>query len=475
MSATLDAAPVAELLDDAPVVTSDGRAFQVDTRWLDRPLPQGSRLERGRAPDPDRRRRAVETGGTVLVFLPGEGEIRRVMALLSAHGSRHPAAVRRAGRQGPARRDVGPGASGGEVVLATAIAETSLTIPTGADGGGCGAARRARFDPGSGMSRLVTERVSRAEADQRRGRAGRVAPGICYRLWARVEEGALPAYAPRRNRPWRTCRGWRWSWPAGGPTPPDLAFLSPRPPKGRCPRTRSAARRLEALDAGRAHHRSRPGPGAAAAAPAPGAYAGPGGTGGGRSGGAAGGPRPPARRGRGPGVAPDRHPRPQAVPEQVNRQGVQRMPRRGAPPDAARWGTSPRCRRGRMAALAYPDRIGLRRKGDDARFVLSGGKGAVIDKADVLAGQRLIVAADLDGDPREASIRMAATLERGRAARPSWRPHRPGMHVCLNGRAATAGCWPANRTALARWCWPTASGATPPTMPLPVPRWRVCA
>ena len=81
-------------------------------------------------------------------------------------------------------------------MLATAIAETSLTIPdvrVVVDGG---RARRARFDPGSGMSRLVTERVTRAEAEQRRGRAGRVAPGWCYRLWTRGEEGALAAFPP---------------------------------------------------------------------------------------------------------------------------------------------------------------------------------------------------------------------------------------------------------------------------------------
>ena len=81
-------------------------------------------------------------------------------------------------------------------MLATAIAETSLTIPGVRVVVDAGRARRARFDPGSGMTRLVTERVSRAEAEQRRGRAGRVAPGTCYRMWARAEEGSLPAFAP---------------------------------------------------------------------------------------------------------------------------------------------------------------------------------------------------------------------------------------------------------------------------------------
>ncbi|MFL2777956.1 MAG: DEAD/DEAH box helicase, partial [Paracoccus marcusii] len=179
MSATLDAGPVAAMLDDAPVVTSEGRAFPVETRWLDRPLPAGGRLADdaarliARAEDETR-----ETGGTILAFLPGEGEIRRVTAALSGTGCEVlplygalPAAAQRAA--------LAPPGAVRRIVLATAIAETSLTIPGVRVVVDTGRARRARFDPGSGMSRLVTERVSRAEAEQRRGRAGRVAPGIC--------------------------------------------------------------------------------------------------------------------------------------------------------------------------------------------------------------------------------------------------------------------------------------------------------
>ena len=94
-------------------------------------------------------------------------------------------------------------------MLATAIAETSLTIPDVRVVVDAGRARRARFDPGSGMTRLVTERVTRAEAEQRRGRAGRVAPGWCYRLWTRGEEGGarrLPAAGDRQRRPRRRSR-----------------------------------------------------------------------------------------------------------------------------------------------------------------------------------------------------------------------------------------------------------------------------
>ena len=191
MSATLDAAPVAALMGDAPVVTSAGRAFPVDTRWLPRALAPALRFEPAMASLIRAALHDIPEGG-LLAFLPGEGEIRRVAAALGdlpgctvvpLYGAMEFAAQRAALGPVPGRR----------VVLATAIAETSLTLPditVVVDGG---RSRRARFDPNSGMSRLVTERVTRAEAEQRRGRAGRVAPGTCYRLWARGEEGSLAA------------------------------------------------------------------------------------------------------------------------------------------------------------------------------------------------------------------------------------------------------------------------------------------
>ena len=200
MSATLDAQPVADLLDNAPVVRSEGRAFPVETRWLDTPTPKTRRFEQAVA---DRVETALqEAPGSALVFLPGEGEIRRVEALL--HGRLPGDCALRplygAMKFADQRAAIAPCDSGRKVVLATAIAETSLTIEDVrivVDGG---RARRARFDPGSGMSRLVTERVSKAEAEQRRGRAGRVSEGLCYRLWTKGEEGALMAFPPRRNR-----------------------------------------------------------------------------------------------------------------------------------------------------------------------------------------------------------------------------------------------------------------------------------
>ncbi|RDD64542.1 ATP-dependent helicase HrpB, partial [Thalassococcus profundi] len=169
MSATLDAAPVAALMD-AHIVTSEGRSFPVTPHWLDAPLPKDTRLEQATADLVIRA--AGETDGGILVFLPGEGEIRRTESLLSKRlapdhvirplfGAMDFAAQRAAIR---------PETAGRKVVLATAIAETSLTIEDIRVVVDAGRARRARFDPAAGMSRLVTDRVTRAEAAQRAGR-----------------------------------------------------------------------------------------------------------------------------------------------------------------------------------------------------------------------------------------------------------------------------------------------------------------
>ncbi|MDZ4066814.1 MAG: helicase-related protein, partial [Tabrizicola sp.] len=188
MSATLDAAPVAALMGAAPMVTSEGRAYPVETRWLPRPPDASLRLEAVTAAAI--RAALGETEGGILVFLPGEGEIRRTINLL---GDLPGCTIRPlfGAMDFTAQRAALAPAVDRKIVLATAIAETSLTLPDIRVVIDAGHARRARFDPASGMSRLVTERVTKAEAEQRRGRAGRVAAGICYRLWSRGEEGGL--------------------------------------------------------------------------------------------------------------------------------------------------------------------------------------------------------------------------------------------------------------------------------------------
>ena len=384
MSATLDAAPVAGMLG-APVVTSEGRSFPVERRWRDRPPDRSLRLEAQVAGLVREALDAVD--GDVLAFLPGEGEIRRCADLLSGCGAEiRPlyGALPFAAQQAAIRLGAGR-----KVVLATAIAETSLTIEgvrAVVDGG---LARRARFDPASGMARLVTERVTRAEAAQRAGRAGRVAPGLAFANWTRGEEGAMAAFPPpeiaRADLAGLALELAAWGSDA-------LPFLTP-PPEGALAEARRLLTDLGALDAGGritdhgrtlarlplhprlGHMLRRGGPGGAALA----------------------------------GVLSAR-----PAPGPVDLSAALRAPSAEARAEAKRlrrFEAGPARSEAQRLALAYPDRVGLRRVGEAPRWLLSGGKGATMQKGEALAGARLLVAADLDGDRTEARIRRALPID----------------------------------------------------------------
>ncbi|MFS2092261.1 ATP-dependent helicase HrpB [Pseudomonas sp. Pseusp11] len=197
MSATLEGERLAGLLDDAPILRSEGRMYPVAMRW-GRPFQPGEFIEP----------KVVQTildalndeTGSLLVFLPGQAEIRRVhqqlvdalgegtpVLLCPLHGELDLAAQRAAIDPAPAGKR--------KVVLATNIAETSLTIDGVRVVIDAGLARVPRFDPGSGMTRLDTQRISKASATQRAGRAGRLEPGVCYRLWSQDQHEQLAAYA----------------------------------------------------------------------------------------------------------------------------------------------------------------------------------------------------------------------------------------------------------------------------------------
>ena len=191
MSATLDGARVAALLDDAPVIESEGRAYPVETRYLGR---DANRRIEDQVTDAIGRALRAEPG-SLLVFLPGQGEIKRVEEHLRntitdtkiicapLYGAMDMAAQDRAIEPAPAGQR--------KIVLATAIAETSLTIEGVRVVIDSGLQRVPRFEPDAGVTRLETVRVSRASADQRRGRAGRTEPGVCYRLWDEPQTASL--------------------------------------------------------------------------------------------------------------------------------------------------------------------------------------------------------------------------------------------------------------------------------------------
>lgn len=248
MSATLEGERLAGLLDDAPILRSEGRMYPVAMRW-GRPFQPGEFIEP----------RVVQTildalndeTGSVLVFLPGQAEIRRVnqqladalgestqVLLCPLHGELDLAAQRAAIDPAPVGKR--------KVVLATNIAETSLTINGVRVVIDAGLARVPRFDPGSGMARLDTQRISKASATQRAGRAGRLEPGVCYRLWSQDQHEQLAAYASAEilsaDLAGLALQLGRW-----GVTPGQLVWLDV-PPAAAYAQAQDLLERLGALD-----------------------------------------------------------------------------------------------------------------------------------------------------------------------------------------------------------------------------------
>lgn len=408
MSATLDGAAVARLLDGAPVVESQGRAFPVETRYLGR--DERLRLE-------DRVVRAVdralaEETGSVLVFLPGQGEIRRTAELLAERNRRPDVLIAPLyGALDPAEQDqaISPAPPGvRKVVLATSIAETSLTIQGVRVVIDAGQARVPRFDPASGLTRLATVRVSRAAADQRRGRAGRTEPGVCYRLWDEPETRALPAFADPEildaDLTGLALDLARW----GAKDPAALAFLDP-PPAAAFAEARSLLRRLEALtDDGvltphgqalsvfplpprLAHMVLKAGEtGQADRAARIAALLTERGLGG----------RDADLRHRLESFERDRSPRARDA-----RQLADRWARL-----AGKSGNGDGLDDGLLLAFAYPERI-ARARGPLGEFQLVSGRGAFVEPTDALARERWLAVAELGGGERRDRILLAAPLD----------------------------------------------------------------
>ncbi len=423
MSATLDGDRVARLIggddDPAPVVTSEGRTHPVEVRW--RPRQRRERLEPAMA---DAVGDALREPGDVLAFLPGAGEIRRCADAVRGVAPGVDVAplygALPAADQDAAIAPSPPGRR--KVVLSTDIAETSLTVEGIGTVVDAGLDRSPRFDPRTGMTRLTTESASRASADQRAGRAGRLGSGVAIRLWSKLEHAARPAFAdPEVTRTDLAAlalelAAWGTTDPAG------LRFLDP-PPDRTWDEALELLRLLGALDAGRA---STPVGRAMLALPV--------------------------------------HPRLARMVVGGVDQGLgwtaalvavaleERDVLRGRPDDlpadltvrVALLGDSgrrddradDRARRrvreraadlarragidegpvlldavGPLLALAYPDRIARARERQPGRFVLRNGSGAVVDRRDPLAAEPMLVAADVDGRRKDARIRLAAPVD----------------------------------------------------------------
>ncbi len=433
MSATLDPAPVAELLGDAPIVRSEGRSHPVETRFRDRPV-EGWIEPTTVATILDALDRDE---GDVLVFLPGAGEIRRTADRLREAGLApqvdvHPlfGALPRDEQD----RAIAPSPRGRrKIVLATAIAETSLTIEGVRVVVDSGLMRVPRFDPRSGMTSLATVTVTRDSADQRRGRAGRTAPGVCYRMWTKGEDhGLVPTRRPEIEE--ADLAPLALDLAVWGARPEELRWMTP-PPAALLAQASELLRELDAIDEDgviTGHGRELAGAGVH--------------------------PRLAHMlvRGRelghggvacdvaallgdrdildGPGRAPDadlrlrveamRRARAQSV-SRVGSVGGQRVrggglhralkesshlrrslgvpDRDGGPEEVEHVGL--------LLGFAYPDRIARRREGSRGRFLLRNGKGAELGDGEGLGDAEWIVAADLDDRGRDARIFRAAPVD----------------------------------------------------------------
>jgi len=410
MSATLDGARVARLLGDAPVIASEGRAFPVETRYL------------GRKPDAPLERQMADAiamalradPGSVLAFLPGAAEIRRTQNFL---GERvHDAAVEIVplfGALDAAVQDraIAPAPKGHrKVVLATSIAETSLTIEGVRIVVDSGVARVPRYEPDIGLTRLETVRASRAAVDQRRGRAGRTEPGVCYRLWDEPQTASLAAYTQPEilsadlSSLVLDLAQWGVSDPA------TLAFLDP-PPAPALKEARGLLRELGALDSdGRLtsegkslralalpprlarmvvdSHRLGAGEEAAEIAAVL------------------------TERGLGGDnvdleVRLDQFRRDRAPRASSARSLAQRWAAQVAAGEASS-ATGDEVTTGMMLALAFPDRV-ARNRGNGS-FVLANGRGAAVDPASALARAPYVAVAELTGTAAQGRILLAARI-----------------------------------------------------------------
>jgi len=417
MSATLDGARVAKLLGDAPVISSEGRAFPVETRYLGRKAD--APLERQMADAIAMALRADP--GSVLAFLPGAAEIRRTQNFL---GERiHDAGIEIVplfGALDAAVQDraIAPPPKGQrKVVLATSIAETSLTIEGVRIVVDSGVARVPRYEPDIGLTRLETVRASRAAVDQRRGRAGRTEPGVCYRLWDEPQTASLAAYTQPEilSADLSSLVLDLAQW--GVSDPSSLALLD-APPAPALKEARSLLRELGALDGdGRItaegnslralalpprlarmivdSHRWGAGEQAAEIAAIL------------------------TERGLGGDSVDldirldqfrrDRSPRASSARSLAQRWASQVAASEGARSSPSPQGGGEHPSTGVMLAFAFPDRV-ARNRGNGS-FVLANGRGAAVDRTAALARAPYIAVAELTGTAAQGRILLAAPIE----------------------------------------------------------------
>jgi ATP-dependent helicase HrpB len=414
MSATLDAAPVAKLMGDAPVITSSGKSYDVCPYYLSKPWKFNKTFKNDfiQAISGLIIKAFEENEGSILAFLPGAREIKQVQTFLKAKLANDLDIYPLYGAMSfdEQQKAILPSCRR-KLILATSIAETSLTIKDIRIVIDSGLTRRSRFDPSSGMSRLITERVTKAEAIQRMGRAGRTNTGVCYKLWTKGEEGGLKPF-PEPEILISDLSPLAMELAAWGVSnPKNLPFLT-QPKSSDFQTAQELLRDLGALnDNGKITALGQK----ISLEPTHPRLA-----------------RILISGGQdanlvvalieskdilGPNSPTDFKLRIDAMknsisfennnPYAINKKAssnVLKLSKRLHPKGQLELSNA------QMVALAYPDRIGLSRNQNRGQFLLSGGKGAFISASDQLASAKMIVALNLDGDKREAKLRIGIEI-----------------------------------------------------------------
>ncbi|HSR51974.1 MAG TPA: ATP-dependent helicase HrpB [Acidobacteriota bacterium] len=433
MSATLDSQAAADLAGGVPCIEGGGQLHPVDVRYA--PRPRGESIQAGALAGI--RTALKETSGDLLVFLPGAGEIRGTASGLEdeegasdleihpLYGNLPQQAQDAAVRPDPRGRR--------KVVLATNIAETSLTIEGVSTVVDSGWERTPKFDPNSGLTRLETVRISQASARQRSGRAGRLGPGVCYRLWSRGRQAALLPFAPPeiRDADLAPLALQLAQWGVGDPR--ELRWLDP-PPQGAFQQARELLGELEALDSrGRLTRQGnlmarlplhprlaallleardrgclRLGVDVAALLSE----------------------RDPLRGARGDGPVPCDLEERLSLLRALRKGGARQVRQRGGDPAACAAAarvsrqlqdllrsspgpdrnTAQEVHPGWLLSCAYPDRIAQRRPGSHHRYLLANGREAALPQGDLLASHRYLAVASLDAGKSSGRIYTAAAL-----------------------------------------------------------------
>ncbi|MBX3531373.1 MAG: ATP-dependent helicase HrpB [Rhizobiaceae bacterium] len=437
MSATIDGARVARLLGDAPVIESEGRRFPVEIRYRDR--DPAMRIEEAVARAV--REALADESGSVLAFLPGQREIERTAEQLTGRVAENVDVVPLYGNLDGRTQDaaIRPAPAGRrKVVLATSIAETSITIDGVRVVIDSGLSRLPRYEPATGLTSLGTVRVSKASAEQRAGRAGRTGPGVAVRLWHAGQWTSLPDHNPPEILA-ADLTGLVLDCAAFGVADPaTLSFLDP-PPAPALAEARALLRELDAIDGeGRlteagAAMRKLALPARLAHMVAEAGKAGGAGTaarlavlvterglGGnsidldhrlsrfaGEKGARAEAARALARR-----LAQQLAPHPYPLPVKNGERGTSTLVSpspRSSRGEGKGEGQMTSAAAGPLLLRAYPDRVAMAR-GAYGRFVLANGRGAMLDETEALAREKFLVVADLQGAATNARIASAAAV-----------------------------------------------------------------